>query len=662
MALLRTGAKRLLTTFLALTLIGGALQAQEKPDLTTLSVDDLMNVEVTSVSRKAQKLSDTAAAVFVISQDDIRRSGATSIPEILRIVPGLDVAKIDGNVWAVSARGFNGKFANMLLVMIDGRSIYTPFNSGVYWSLADTLLEDIDRIEVIRGPGGTLWGANAVNGIINIITKHAVDTQGTLVSAAGGAAEGSLVGGRYGGSIGHRGYYRAYGKSIIRPASIGGANATQDASNLGRAGFRADWGSRGGDNFTAQGDVYRGTTATMGLVDSVNPFADRASLDHVAGGNLQFRWTAIQSSRSDTTVQAFYDHTARTQPSLVLAQSIFNLDFQHHLKLGPRNDTVWGAAYRSSNSRAGGRGMELLRDSNVTNIASAFVQDEIQVARRLHVTIGTKLEYDSVSHAQLQPTLRLLFKASEHQTIWAAATSAVRTLSEINLYGRMNVGAFRDSTGKPGLIVLTGNPDLKPERVESFEVGYRWQATQDVALDATAFHNHLRGLLGRETSRSFVDASGRRINPIQFGNSVNGHSNGAEFLLTDAVAPNWNVALGYTFFEMSLIDGQGLSSSSAIGDVTTPRHQVQLRSFVQLPRQLQLDSSAFYVGRIGSTVQPYLRLDAQLLWHPAGRWELSIAGQNLLQARHTEFVGGSGESNLSTPIQRTVTGRLAWRF
>lgn len=648
------------TSFIALTLIAGAVRAQETRDVSSLSVDDLMNVEVTSVSRKGQKLADTAAAVFVITQDDIRRSGATSVPEVLRIVPGLDVARISGNVWAISARGFNGQFANKLLVMIDGRSVYTPLFSGVNWDVQDTLLEDVDRIEVIRGPGGTLWGANAVNGIINIITKHAIETQGTLVSAGGGAAEGSSAAARYGGSIGHNGYYRAYAKSFDRPASVGGVNATHDAWTLGRAGFRADWASREGDNFTAQGDIYRGAEATLGLfVDPANPFADRASLTHVAGEDLQFCWTAIQSSRSDTTLQAVYDYTARSQPSLVLSRHTFDIDFQHHLKLGSRNDAVWGAGYRSSNGRVGGPGVELVRDSNVASIASAFVQDEIQVARRFRVTIGTKLQYDPVSHLQLQPTLRLLFKASERQTIWAAATSAVRTPSEVELYGRMNVGAFPDGRGNVGLIVLTGNTELKPERVESYEVGYRWQAAPNIALDATAFHNSMRGLAGTETKPPFLDSSRRMIIPIEIENTVNGHANGAELFLTDAVAANWNVALGYSFFQLSAIDDQGLRSSLKIGKISTPRHQLQLRSFVQLPRRLELDSSAYYVGRIGSDVRAYLRLDAQLSWHPARRWELSISGQNILHAGHAEFVGASGEA---TPVQRTVNGKVTWRF
>ena len=501
------------------------MSAQENDDLASLSVDDLMNVEVTSVSRKAQKLADTAAAVFVITQDDIRRSGATSIPEILRIVPGLDVARVSGSVWAISARGSNSQFSNKLLVMIDGRSVYTPLFSGVFWDVQDTLLEDVERIEVIRGPGGTLWGANAVNGIINIITKHAIDTQGSLLSAGGGAEEGSFAAGRYGGSFGRNGNYRVYGKAFERPSSIDGLNAIDDAWTVGRAGFRADWASRGGDNFTVQGDVYRGKTAALSaVIDPARPFADPASSTDVAGQHVQFRWAAIQSSRSDTTVQAFLDYTDRSEPSMVVRRRTFDIDFQQHLKLFRRNDIVWGAEYRRSNDLAGGPGLELVRDSNASSIASAFVQDEIAMSERFHVTIGTKLQYDTVTQLQLQPTLRLLFKANQRQTIWAAATSAVRTPSEVELYGRLTVGAVPDGRGNALFVVLTGNTELKPERVEAYELGYRWQVTPDVALDATAFHNRMRDLTRAKEQQPFLDSSGRLIAPLGFDNSVNGHA------------------------------------------------------------------------------------------------------------------------------------------
>ncbi len=653
--------KGLATGFLALSLAAGTLQAQESRDLSSLSVDDLMNVEVTSVSRKGQKLSDTAAAVFVITQDDIRRSGATSIPEVLRIVPGLDVARINGNTWAISARGSNGQYANKLLVMIDGRTVYTPLFAGVYWDVQDTLLEDIDRIEVIRGPGGTLWGANAVNGIINIVTKHSIDTQGTLVSAGGGAADGSSASARYGGSFGHNGNYRIFGKTFDHPVSFGGTDPTHDAWRVGRGGFRADWTSRDGDNFTTQGDIYRGTETTLGAFNPTSPLADRAALNHMAGENLLFRWTSVQSSRSDTTLQAFYDYSARSQPSFADGRRTFDVDLQNHLKLGRWNDVVWGAGYRRSVDRPGGTALSLVRDSNIENIASTFVQDEILVGQRLHLTLGTKLEYEPVSGLQLQPTLRLLSRISPSQTVWAAATSAVRMPSEIERYVQLYVGAFPDANGTTGLVVLAGNPTLVPERVNSYEVGYRWQAATSMTFDATAFHSRMSNLVGATTGRPFVDSTRRTIIPITFANNAGGNADGAEFLFTDTLTSGWNVALGYALLRTSLKTIDGLQSSTGI-DSSSPRNQLQLRSSTRLSRLLDLDASAYYVGRLGSDVPSYLRLDAQLVWKPAPRWELSFSGQNLLRARHREFLGITGEADLATDVKRTVNGKITWRF
>jgi iron complex outermembrane receptor protein len=645
--------------FIAFSLAAGALQAQENRDLSALSVDDLMNVEVTSVSRKGQKLSDTAAAVFVITQDDIRRSGATSIPELLRIVPGLDVARISGNSWAISARGSNGQYANKLLVMIDGRTVYTPLFAGVFWDVQDTLLDDIDRIEVIRGPGGTLWGANAVNGIINIITKSAIETQGTLVAAGGGAVEGSSAAIRHGGSLGKNGNYRVYGKTFDRPASTRGTAPIHDDWTLGHGGFRADWASRDGDNFTIQGDAYRGTSGAEsgGFIDPANPFDVRPLSTKLSGDDLLFRWTAVQSSRSDTTLQVVVDDTARTNPTLDIKRRTADIDFSHHLKLG-LNDTVWGAEFRRSVDRAVGPGLALIRDSNIAATASAFAQDEIRVTRALRVIAGTKVQYDSVSHLQFQPTLRILYKVNDRQTIWAAATSAVRTPAETQLYGKIDVGAFPDGNGNTGLIVVYGNRALKPERIESYEVGYRCQISPKTDFDATAFHNRMHDLMATATPVPFVDSTGRLIVPLNIVNSMNGSSYGGEFLLSDTLAPNWNIALGYSFLHIITMDDAGMRPAA----ITDPRHQLQLRSNLQLSRGLSIDTAAFYAGRLGNNVPSYLRLDAQLSWRPASRWELSISGQNVLRAQHTEFAGADGQGNTAIPIQRTVNGRITWRF
>jgi iron complex outermembrane receptor protein len=444
-----------------------------------------------------------------------------------------------------------------------------------------------------------------------------------------------------------------FGKSFDRPASVGGAKASLDSQRLGRAGFRADWASREGDNFMAMGDIYRGTAAVLGPFDPFQPLGDRKSMNRLTGEDLQVRWKRTQSSRSDTTLQAFYDHSFRSQANFVLDRRTLDVDFQHHLKLGSRNDVVWGADYRSTKDHTdGGALLQIVRDSNTDNVMSAFAQDEIQVAPRFRVTIGSKIQYDPEWRVQLQPTLRLLFKANERQTLWAAATSAIRPPSEIERSVRLNVGAFPDGTPNGGLIVLTGNSDLVPERVEAYEVGYRWQATPNVGFDATAFHNVMRRLIGTSASAPFRDSTGRTIIPIDFANSGRRRANGAEFVVTGSVAANWNVALGYSFFQ----------SAPKQSDTSSPGHQLQLRSYLQLSRELELDSSAYYVGRLGSDVQPYLRLDTQLSWRPARRWELSISGQNLLKARHSEFVGVNGESEVATPARRTVNGKITWRF
>jgi iron complex outermembrane receptor protein len=343
---------------------------------------------------------------------------------------------------------------------------------------------------------------------------------------------------------------------------------------------------------------------------------------------------------------------------MVVGRQMFDADFQQHFKAGKRNDLVWGAEYRASASRADGPGLRLVRDSNRSSSASAFIQDEIELGRRLRVTLGTKLQYDSVSKLQLQPTLRVLFKAAPRHTIWAAATSAVRTMSEVELYSEGTVGAYPDGNGNvAAFLVVKGDLGLKPERVESYEIGYRWQMTPDIALDATAFHNTMRNLVGTRAEQPFVDASGRMTIPVLIANTSHGNAKGAELLVTDAIAPNWNMTLGYSFFEQQTTEDGGLGSSLDIGESAAPRHQLQLRSFLQLPKRFELDLSAYYVGAFGTSVSDYLRLDSQVSWRPVERVTLAISGQNLFQSSHSEF-----ESALAVPIRRTVNAKVTWRF
>src|SRR5438552_338544 len=392
--------KHFTVALILVALVAASADAQTPPksgELTDLSVDDLLNVEVTTVARRGQKLAETSAATFVITQEDIRRSGATSIPDLLRMVPGFDVSQINSNIWAVSARGFNGRASNKVLVLIDGRSVYSDVFFGIDWSTIDAFFEDIERIEVTRGPGGTLWGANAMNGIVNIVTKHPVDTQGTVAYASHGSGEGPSAGARYGGRFGSTGHYRAYVKGFDRPETVDLHHEFDDQWSMLRGGFRAEWMTRLG-SLNLQGDGYRGTTEeTTDLPNAQYPFGQkRDNLAHRAGHNLLLRWTMTQSVRSETTLQASFDFIRDGNMVANERRRNVDVDFQHHLMLGTRNDATWGAELRSTTFVTGGSRdiIQLTRSHDSDTLVTAFVQDQLTLTPHLRLTAGTKVVGD----------------------------------------------------------------------------------------------------------------------------------------------------------------------------------------------------------------------------------------------------------------------------
>lgn len=646
----------LLAVALLLPVAAGAQTTES--DLSSLSVDDLMNLSVTSVSRIEEKFLDSAAAIFVITRDDIRRSGATNIPDLLRMVPGFDVAQINRNSWAVSARGSNGLYANKLLVMIDGRSIYKPLFSGVFWDVQEATLEDIDRIEVIRGPGGTLWGANAVNGIVNIITRHSVETTGQQVSATYGSENGATSTLRAGGSRGPDFHYRFHARSMDRPESIrDGVERTNDALSMERGGFRLDWNGKNGDVITASGEVYRGSEGSRGLLDPSNPYAGLNALNRLSGQSVQFQWSRVQSSRSDTMVRFFYDHLGRKQPSLELKQQTLDGDFQQQLRF-KRHQIIWGAGYRYSTDQVTGYGARLERDTNATGTTSAFLQDEFQVSRRLRLTAGSKVLYDRVNDVQFQPSVRLTFKATERQTMWFAATRAIRTPSEIELYSRINVAAYPDGRGGTVFSRILGNETLEPERIFTLEGGYRWIGRGSALADFTVFHTRSRGLVDSRLGAPFGETSGVTIFPIALVNSVRTRSSGFEVLASASPKPRWQLTGGYTLFTQSITDSEHPLSNS-FTKPSVPRHQLQFRSARQLGGNIEVSVASYYVGNIGNDVDSYVRLDSRLAWR-TGRWQIALTGQNLQESQHMEFVGVTGESVSATPVRRNVAFEVSW--
>jgi iron complex outermembrane receptor protein len=474
-------------------LAGGGSNA----DLSQLSIEELMNREVTSVSKMSQRAFDSAAAVFVITQQDIRRSGVTTIAEALRMVPGMVVARIDANKWAVSARGFNSRFANKMLVLVDGRTVYTPAFSGTYWETLDPVLADIDRIEVIRGPGASLWGANAVNGIINIITKGSQDTQGGLVDVTVGDEERGIVDLRYGTELAEHMYLRAYGKYSKRDGQldVNGEDA-QDDWDLKRGGFRADWRTSGSDIFMLQGDIYHtNRDQNFVLPSSSSPTGSERVRDSgtLSGNSLLGRWEQIQSLSSRTALQFYYQREESDDLLGNYDLDIFDIDFQHEVALLKGNELIWGGEYRFNSDDF--NDVPLLTMSprqRDYSLFGAFVQDKVNLFNnRLEVTLGSKFEYNSFTGWEVQPTVRALWDIASRHRLWMAVSRATRTPSRVELNGKLNVIGLPSGTLGllPSRIVFQGDDELKSETLVAYELGYRTWPADNLFLDIVAFFN-----------------------------------------------------------------------------------------------------------------------------------------------------------------------------
>ncbi|EEF60377.1 TonB-dependent receptor plug domain-containing protein [Pedosphaera parvula] len=665
------------TAALLLMVTATHVQAEEvkpaKLDLTEMSIDELMKIPVTTVSRKAEEFSKSPAAIYVLTQDDIRRSGATSIPEVLRLVPGLDVAQVDSQQWAISARGFNDVFANKLLVLQDGRSVYTPLFSGVFWDVQDTILEDIDRIEVVRGPGGTLWGANAVNGVINIITKSAKDTQGVLITGGGGTYEHAFGGFRYGDKVGEDLYLRVYGKYFDRDESVRpNGSDIPDSWQMGRGGFRMDWDKweKTGNLLTVQGDIYEGwLDQEFGTFNPFNPPTYSSLVqdeERVSGGNLLGRWSHQFSDSSDLKIQTYYDRTERDTAIFRESRDTFDLDLQHHFTLGDRNDFVWGAGYRLDMDRIGNTpSVSLFPSSETTHLFSTFVQDEITlVEKRLRLTLGTKLEHNDFTGFEYQPSGRLLWTPHEKHTFWASISRAVRTPSRAEEDVRLS------SVIAPGVVnTIYGNNHFLAEDLLAYEFGYRVQPSSRVSFDLAMFYNvydQLRSVeFGFSPTQPVIPPPpppGFFI-PTFVANELYGDTYGFELASTIQLADWWRLKPSYTFLEMQLKQRAGSTDISSIGDMgKSPEQQFSVTSAMDFPHGLSLDCAFRYVDQLPTlNISSYVALDVRLGWRATKNLEMAIVGQNLLSAQHAEFA----PTFIQTPraeVQHGVYGKVTVRF
>ena len=660
-----------------------AAQAASPEDLTELSLEELMSIKVTSVAKKPQRLADAAAAVFVITQDDIRRSGVTSIPEALRMVPGCEVARINASQWAISCRGFNGRFANKLLVLMDGRTIYTPLFSGVFWEAQDTLLEDIERIEVIRGPGATLWGSNAVNGVINIITKSAKDTQGTLLTAGAGSQERAFAGGRYGTRLENGAYVRGYVKYFDRDGLVDLAgNDTPDGWRMGRGGFRLDWDVSARDALTVQGDIYKGEAGQLLSPPSmVPPFSEVLDGDAtLSGGNLLTRWQRSFSSTSQATLQIYYDRTQRDDPLFHDVQDTIDLDLQHSFALSRRHALLWGLSYRFNHDDMQGTTLVHLNPAaRDLGLFGAFVQDDITlIPDKLRLTLGSKFEHNDFSGFEVQPNIRLLWTPREHRSVWAAVSRAIRAPSRFEHEGFNEVsvippGSALNPSPLPVLLTFNGSSDFTSEKLIAYELGYRERPTDRLSVDVAVFYNDYKDLRTAEDIGVIdpLSVPGALVRPLRLANQMEGHTYGIEVAADWRPASWWREQLAYTFLRVALRIPGDPSNTGFLIERSAPRHQVSLRSSVDLRKDLDLDLWLRYAGKVDgfNTTNPqlqefpvdsYLTLDARLAWRPAKSLELSLTGQNLLDSPHVEFI----PEVFPVPIQvrRGVYGKIVWRF
>jgi iron complex outermembrane recepter protein len=633
-----------------------ALAQAADADLLNLDIEDLMRIEVTTVSKRAQPLSAAPAAVTVITSEDIRRSGMTSVPELLRRVPGLHVAQIDSNTWAITARGFNSQFANKLLVMIDGRSVYTPLFSGVYWDVQDLLLEDVDRIEVVRGPGGTMWGANAVNGVINIITKEAAQTQGALVSALAGNADRVIAGARYGGAISERAHYRAYVKYLKRDDFDERAGVrAHDEWDVARGGLRFDWKPTDADHLTLQGDYYGGNSEETSLLQ------DQSQSD-LGGGNAIASWSHVLSQDSDVQLRLWYDRTERDGDLLGEDRDTFDLEFQHRFSPLARNDLLWGAGYRLTADEIDSSGtVGFDPEHRTVQLANVFVQDEISVIENLvSLTLGTKVEHNDYTHVEFLPNARALFTPSDRHSFWAAVSRAVRAPSRAENDVALLVP---NGTTPPQFLQLNGDRGFDSENLLAFELGYRAIPFEKASIDVAAYYNVYDDLRSLEPRAPIVNFPGPGLVtvPLVAENRLDARGYGVEVSGAWSVAPFWRLEAGYTLMILDIDQDDSADPTARGQQKDTPVHQVHAGSLVDLPWNFELDTQVYWVDNVSNQdVHDYARLDARLGWHPLPQLELSLVGQNLGRKEHDEF--GPSFTALPTSVPRSFYGKVTWRY
>jgi iron complex outermembrane receptor protein len=617
----------------------GASAAETVQSLMDLSLEELGSIQITSVSKRAEPLSDAPASVFVITGDDIRRSGVTSLPEALRLAPNLAVARTHATGYSISARGFNNSAGNKVLVLIDGRTVYSPLFSGVFWDAQDVVLEDIERIEVISGPGGTLWGTNAVNGVINVISRSARDTQGALITAGAGNREMAAAV-RFGGTLGVDGGYRVYGRYFDRDhTSLADGSAVNDGGDIAQIGFRTDW-NRADNSFTVQGDVYSGDSDqpapgmfTINGISRLNPIS-------ISGMNLLTRWANRLDGGSDLTVQAYYDRTERDVPgTLEDTLDVLDLQFQHTLASVAGHAVAWGADYRHGRDRVVNDDFVAFLPANADRSwVSLFAQDEMTLRNDVRLTVGARVEHNDYTGTEFLPSVRLAWGVASDSLLWTAASRTARAPS------RIDRDFYFPAIGPPFLI--QGGEGFRSEIAEVYEVGFRGQPSTRLTYSVTAFYTTYDYLRTLE-----IAPSG---DFLEFANEMDGTTTGVEAWVTAQVTDNWRIGGGFTTLNknLALKPGSDGLNGGVDAEGNDPDYTWRLRSTHDLSEQWHWDAIVRSVASLPAPAVPsYVSVDLRFAWRPRDNLELSFAFQDLFDRGHAEF---------SNPSTRSEFGRTGF--
>ena len=715
----RTGILALLIVLATASEAAGA--ENKSADLTDISLENLSKISVTTATKREQFLTDTPAAVYVITSEDIAHSGMRTIPDLLRLAPGVDVAQLDSNKWAISIRGFNGRFANKLLVMIDGRSVYTQDFSGVYWDSQDLLLEDIDRIEIVRGPAAALWGANAVNGVINIITKNAARTQGGLVTVGGGSYDKAAAAARYGGTLGSDGYYRVYGKWFTSGNKdtdpLG--NPSNTKWSLGSGGVRVDKQLTKRDTLMVTATGYDGLAGSIGeQVVLLPPYlvTGLSGSTRYWGANSLARLDHVASTGTKSILQLYYDHTDRADPfTMAEVRDTVDLDFQQNLRKLGRHGITWGLGYRyttDSTHATQSLSISLVPAVGSDHLVSGFLQDEIALFQdRARLTLGTRVEHNGYTGFEVEPNLRLLVDISKKQTWWAAVSRAVRTPSRGEREIQIGVAALPLQNpppplpnGTPMLMWMQGNPNFGTESVMAYETGYRIKPHRRLSVDIAAFYNRYSDLAGVQLlapSLATIPQPTHMLLQSQFVNGVGATTYGLESSFSWEPSKAWKLTWSHAYLKAKVVPQAGVLEN--IQETTqSPTHQLQFHSSYALPHGFGFDSWLKYVTALpggsnllplqnvlagmgipasalagaGATggysplsffsqpyVQSHVRSDLRMGWDVRTNMKLEVVGQDLFSPRHAESNETDGLifSGTSRP-SRNVFGKFAWRF